>query len=147
MDGIVISGVIVNGSLLGLVVFFFVRWMNRVEADRKEDRALAEKYRIKDRDEVRRIVEVVADRAERTAKAIADKAELTSRDIKERIEANRLFYAQSYSDIKQVNIDFKHSIDKLADKVGVQNGRINRLEKDLAAQTAICVERNKKRSA
>ena len=123
LDNIVIGGVVVNGILFMLVAFFVQRWMNRTE---------------KDREEVRRIANEVAERAENTAKTVAEKTAATSVDIKERIEANRIFYAQSYSDIKC-------SIDKLTEKVGEQNGRIGKLEGGLETQKRVCEERNKKK--
>ena len=124
MDSIVIGGVVINGTLFMLVVFFIQRWMNRTEKDREDDR-----------EEVRRIANEVATRAENTAKTVAEKTATTSVDIKERIEVNRLFYAQSYTDIKC-------SIDKLADHVGRQNGRLGHLETDLAKQVESCKIRN-----
>ena len=127
LDNIVIGGVVVNGILFMLVAFFVQRWMNRTEKDREDDR-----------EEVRRIANEVAERAENTAKTVAEKTAATSVDIKERIEANRIFYAQSYSDIKC-------SIDKLTEKVGEQNGRIGKLEGGLETQKRVCEERNKKK--
>ena len=127
MDSIVIGGVVVNGTLFMLVAFFVQRWMNRTEKDREEDR-----------EEVRRIANEVAERAERTAETVAEKTAATSVEIKERIEANRTFYAQSYADIKC-------SIDKLAVKVGEQNGRIGKLEGGLEIQRKICEERSKRK--
>ena len=124
MDSIVIGGVVINGTLFMLVAFFVQRWMNRTEKDREDDR-----------EEVRRIANEVAERAENTAKTVAEKTAATSVDIKERIESNRLFYAQSYTDIKC-------SIDKLADHVGRQNGRLGHLETDLAKQVETCKVRN-----
>ena len=124
MDSIVIGGVVVNGTLFMLVTFFVQRWMNRMEKDREDDR-----------EEVRRIANEVAERAENTARTVAEKAACTSVEIKERIESNRLFYAQSYTDIKC-------SIDKLAEHVGKQNGRLGRLETDLAKQVESCKIRN-----
>ncbi len=127
VDNIVIGGVVVNGFLFALVAFFVQRWMNRVEADRIEDRA-----------EVRRIAEEVSCRAEQTAKSVAEKTAATSQEIKERIEANRTFYATTFTDMKR-------SIDKLADRVGIQNGRVSKVESDLKSQVKVCEERNKKK--
>jgi len=127
VDNIVIGGVVVNGFLFALVAFFVQRWMNRVEADRIEDRA-----------EVRRIAEEVSARAENTAKSVADKTAMTAQDIKDRIEANRTFYATTFSDMKC-------SIDKLTDRVGIQNGRVAKVESDLKVQRQVCEERNKKK--
>ena len=124
MDSIVIGGVVINGTLFMLVAFFVQRWMNRVESDRKDDRK-----------EVIRVAEDVSDKAEQTARSVAEKTEATSKEIKERIESSRIFYAQSYSDIKC-------SIDKLADHVGRQNGRLGHLETDLARQVEACKIRN-----
>ena len=124
MDSIVIGGVVINGTLFMLVAFFVQRWMNRTEKDREDDR-----------EEVRRIANEVAEGAERTAEAVAEKTAAVSTEIKERIEANRIFYAQSYADIKC-------SIDKLADHVGRQNGRLGHLETDLAKQVEACKIRN-----
>ena len=124
MDSVVIGGVVVNMTLFMWVAFFVKRWMNRTEKDREDDR-----------DEVRRIANEVAERAERTAETVAEKTAATSVDIKERIEDNRTFYAQSYADIKC-------SIDKLADHVGRQNGRLGHLETDLSVQVATCKARN-----
>ena len=127
MDSIVIGGVVINGTLFMLVAFFVQRWMNRTEKDREEDR-----------EEVRRIANEVAERAEDTAKSVAEKTAATSVDIKERIEANRTFYAQSYTEIKC-------SIDKLTEKVGGQNGRIGKLEGGLEIQRKVCEERSKRK--
>lgn len=77
-------------------------------------------------------------RVESDRKDDRESVEHMSTDIKERIEANRTFYAQSYSDIKC-------SIDKLTDKVGAQNGRIGKLETNLESQIKVCEERNKKK--
>ena len=135
VDGIVIGGVALNGILFTIIGFGIQRWMNMVEENRKTDREEAERLRKEDREEVRRVAEEVAERAERTAHAVAEKTAATSVEIKDRIESNRMFYAQSYADIKC-------SIDKLADHAGRQNGRLGHLETDLAKQVAACKVRN-----
>jgi hypothetical protein len=109
--------------------------MNTVDANRKYDREQAERDRISDREEVRSITEVVTDKAARTAESVAEKAAIVSNEIKQRIEDNRAFYAQSSTDIKS-------SIDKLAEHVGIQNGRVGKLEIGLAEQIVVCKTRN-----
>lgn len=61
---------------------------------------------------------------------------LHTAEIKAKIETNRTFYQQTYGEIKT-------SIDKLTDKIGVQNGRIGHLEIELAEQVTVCKERGK----
>jgi len=131
VDNIVIGGVIVNGFLFALVAFFIQRWMNRVEADRKEDR-----------DDVRRIAEEVSDRAEQTAKSVAEKTASTAEEIKVRIDGNRRFYETTFETNKEQYKEIKKEIEKLSKHMEVANGRTGKLEKDLAEQVLACKMRN-----
>jgi Na+/phosphate symporter len=135
MNELTIIGNVINVTLVLIIGFFVRRWMNTVDANRKDDKEQTERDRISDREEVRRAAEAVADKAARTAENVAEKTAIISNEIKQRIEDNRLFYAQSCTDIKS-------SIDKLAEHVGIQNGRVGKLETGLAEQIAVCKTRN-----
>lgn len=80
---------------------------------------------------IRHWMRLVEDRARTNAMRIEETAHETKMEIKDAIAENRYEYRQQSSEIKQ-------SIDKLTDRVGLQNGRVGKLETTLAEQVAAC---------